>query len=99
LPEFTKYYIEDEKCHLKKEDRATIQSICSINDEYSVKLSDISDELDVAFDRVEDEQVKVMEFANIYERHRQNQNMSIDDMTVYELRKTIGEFCEEDIKM
>jgi hypothetical protein len=55
--------------------------------------------LDVAFDKVEDEQVKVIEFANIYERHQQNKNMSIDDMTVYDLRKTIREFDDEDLKM
>lgn len=40
----------------------------------------------------------MMVFANIYERHQQ-QSIALDKLNVYEVRKVIEEFCEDDQKM
>ena len=97
-PEFSKYRALDEKHESKKEDRATIREMCKINDEYNRLRGEIADELDIAFDRVEEEQLKVMEFTNIYERHQQ-QNIVLDGLSVYEVRKIIEEYSKEDLRM
>lgn len=99
--QFKKYRPDEEgsRVDTKKEEKLTLKAICNLNEEYQNKLCEINDEIDFAFDRVEEEQLKVMEFANIYEKHQRNREMGIDDLGAAEIRRVIAEYREEDLRM
>ena len=98
---FSDYKVEEEHPDSKKEEKRSMFSICTEDERYKAAVGDIIEELSSTFDNFTNEEAKLLDFVDIYERHPSKEKLTEDmnTLTAAELRIMIKEYKLEQTKM